>query len=121
MIDALHPPIPSVRDCVFAFEVLRRIGFPADEIYAGVGNIIGEGRCAIMVLRSAGREWTWTIAQLEIDDAKFQRLWAEAGEAWNRLPPHDDAWGFHGSRIDAMGAIVVASITAKGIPIPRWV
>jgi hypothetical protein len=119
VIDERHPPHSLVRDCIFAHEVLRRIGFPANEIYAGVANIVGVGRAAVMVLRSAGRQWTWTIGRLEMPDLEFQRLYEEAGEAWNRLDPAGDVWGFHGSDIDARGAVVIASIVSKGIPIPR--
>lgn len=117
MIDAKHPPVPAVRDCLFAFEVLRRIGFSSKDIYAATGPIPG-GYAACVVLRTAGREWIWTIAELDMPPSTFQRLYEEAGNVWNNLPP-GDPWGFNGSEIDALGGTTVASIIRKGIPIPR--
>lgn len=117
MIDAKHPPHPVVRDCLFAFEVLRRIGFVSTDIYAAT-TFGPDGPVAGVVLRTAGKQWVWHIAELDMPPEKFKRLYEEAGEAWNNLPP-GDPWGFNGSHIDAMGGVVVASLFRKGIAIPR--
>jgi hypothetical protein len=119
MTDATHPPPIVVRNCIFAHEVLRRIGFPSDDIYAATGNVVGVGRAAMVVLRHAGLEWRWTIDRLSMSDDDFRRAYEEAGEAWNSLPEDDDPWGFSGSEIDRMGAMAVRSIVEKGIPIPK--
>jgi hypothetical protein len=117
-MDAKHPPHPVVLECLFGFEVLRRIGFLSSDIYAASAAMPDGSFMACVVLRTAGKQWIWHIAPLDMPPEKFKRLYEEAGESWNNLPP-GDPWRFNGSRIDAMGGVAVASIVRKGIPIPR--
>jgi hypothetical protein len=117
--DKRRPPPQLVRDCIHAFEVLRRLDFTADEIFCGVASVVGEGVAAVMVLRHPGSpEWTWVIGRLDREPEEFYTLWREAAAAWNASGGGVDLWGFKGSRIMRMSSMVVASLAQKGVALP---
>ncbi len=85
-----------------AFQILRNMGFTADDIYFGCADVIGVGHAATMNLVQPGREFVWTLARLgdeKADDveatwtkfatdmnasteAERQAVWDSAKDIW---------------------------------------
>jgi hypothetical protein len=127
-----NPPRPQVLGCLFAHEVLRRLGYPADWIYVAQLNATDTtgagGRCAVIILSPRGpdapegQRFVWIIGTSSIPDDQFAAEWSEAVDFWNAYPKVPDlleAWGFAHARIVVEEAPrVPAALRRKGLAVP---
>ncbi len=107
-------PRPEICACLFAHEMMRRLGILPAEIFLDlrIADFYG------IVVEKAGKTWTWTLGRLPIDAASFQREWEEGTRYWNSSSDDEiAALGFHRSPQVALGALVIQSLIEKGIPL----
>jgi hypothetical protein len=122
MITLTNPPSAAVRDCLFAFELFRRIGFTAEQIFAGIVPVPPRGQLVTAaVLKHEDKEFVWTLRATHHTEASFKSEWLEATAVWNAAPPTQDVWGFTRSEVFGMRMNVVRAIASKGIPLPALV
>lgn len=67
---------PTVREWMFAREMLRQLGFASDELFMAVhptGKVLEDGHChdlqkPVLFLRveAQGKQWTWTIGPTDL-------------------------------------------------------
>lgn len=83
---------PTLREMLACHEVLRRMGVPSANIYAGHGSIEGvESRHFVQVVDSSEDRLTVTTpGDLISDKELFLRLWSEACVWWNDPDVPDD-------------------------------
>lgn len=105
-------PRLEIRACLFAHEMMRRLGILPAEIFLDlrIADFYG------IVVEKDGKTWTWTLGRLPIDGPSFQREWEEGTRYWNNSSDDEiAALGFHESPQVALGALVIQSLIAKGI------
>lgn len=122
---------PMILDWCYAREAIRRLGFPAEDIYFAVnssGNVLDAssgvatslgGPVIALVLRSQGREWIWTIGATKLATKDIEPAYHAACEFWNARPA-DPGWDarFKASRIFAQRHGLLASLRSKGFALP---
>lgn len=105
-------PRPEICDCLFAHEILRRLGILPAEIFL---DLRCEGFYGISV-KKGGKEWAVLLGRLPIHHAEFAKEW-EAGTAyWNGASDEEiEALGFHQSAVVLRAGEIIRSLVAKGI------
>lgn len=120
---------PTIRDWLYAREMLRCLGFSPDELFFAVapnGNIATPGELPIfgmpvivLELRAQGRQFRWTIGQTAVPLADLNAAYKAACELWNA--------GTDASTFDAefssslpmhQKVLLVAELHAKGFVLP---
>lgn len=84
---------PSMREWLFAREVMRRLGFSADDLYFAcqpAGRVIEQGVAfelekpvILLSLKAQGKQFTWTIGTVDIPVDKIEQAYIDACELWN--------------------------------------
>lgn len=84
---------PTIRDWLYAREMLRCLGFSPDELFFAVapdGNIALPGELPILgmpviilELRAQGRQFRWTIGQTAVPLADLDAAYEAACALWN--------------------------------------
>lgn len=84
---------PTIRDWLYAREMLRRLGFSPDELFFAVapnGNVSTPPELPILgvpvivlELHAQGRQFRWTIGQTAVPLADLEAAYKAACELWN--------------------------------------
>ena len=120
----------TIRDWLYAREMVRRIGFGADDIFFAVhptGWMIENGvekkhnkPTVILRIQAQGLTFNWTIGTTEIPDEKIQEAFERACEIWNSTPddPERDH-AFKTSIVFRQGVGLLQALKDKGFTIQR--
>lgn len=116
---------PGLREWLFAREMMRKLGFQPDEIFIAVQEkcrVIENGEAFVseqplisLILKSQGREFSWSVALSELPAEKLQQAYEEACEFWNNDP--DDDWrdaGLQASVVFQRRILLVQRLTTLG-------
>jgi hypothetical protein len=120
-----NKPRRAVLDALFAHEVLRRIGIPAEEIYFAV-NLDEKSRDVVIVtvvVKRNGADWVWFISKeptvggdCEAAADQLAKDWAEGLGFWNEAAVDAiDAWGYSEHPITNMSIQATLSLHQRGI------
>jgi hypothetical protein len=132
------PQLPvEIREGLCFHEALRRLGFSADNIYAGYGvtdnapadRVFLHGKragqpvpvdcgCVILQLQDQGRVFTFDIRAPALTARKFGRLWIRAAKLWNNSTEEESTPIWRDSWIYQHAAELVALLLDKGFVIP---
>jgi hypothetical protein len=118
----MHPQEinPVLKEALFAHEVLRSLGFEADEIFL-LFDPDDEPEYEIGVgLRTQGKSFNWGIG-LIINHAgeDIPKAWTEAVNLWNATDPEDDSeWKYKESESFAHAAGVYLKLKLMGFDVP---
>lgn len=117
---------PIICEWLFARECLRRLGFAAEDLFFVVylsGQLVEQGKVHDLgnpiiacVLRTQGKEFTWTIGAIDLPVEQITQEHAVACESWNdgrHSALNDDA--FFGSQAFANRFGLIHALVAKGI------
>lgn len=112
----------SYRDALAHFEAFRRLGFSADDIFFGFGEVSGEPDVMHLQLKTQGQEFTVSIAQ--IPGATYEQVTKTWEQVAGLLPVASEAemlacWDGHllGSSLEYF-AMLASCIQEKGIWVP---
>lgn len=118
---------PTIREWCYAREVMRRLGFAAEDIFfqvhtKSVGAIIAglrvvpmKGPVVSLVLRAQGKEFVWTIGDTELPADKIQAAYLDACRRWNDGNDPELNAGFQLSRAFGDRIALLEALRAKGI------
>lgn len=109
-------PRPEICACLFAHEMLRRLGIVAADIFI---DLRMAGYFGVTV-KTDGKEWVWTLDRLPASVAPqaFIAEWEAAVFWWNNADVEElDALGMDISPQMAQAVEVIHSLVAKGIPL----
>lgn len=110
----------TIREAIFAYEVLRSLGFPADEIYVRMQAAFG--LLSIVLRHVDSPEWAWDIGLVDDEwkvETSFSVGWTEAVRLWHETcgdPIVRNAYFASRARGDLVG--VMMSLISKGVRIP---
>lgn len=122
---------PTLREWLFAREMMRRLGFSADDLFFVVhskGGVIFDdaGReveihkpFLSLVLKAQGKEFHWTIGPTDIPDHAIMKAYEEVCEVWNSGPP-ELFDGFLNSRVFRQKVQLVTALHEKGFVVRQW-
>jgi hypothetical protein len=115
---------PMLKEWCYAREVLRRMGFSADELFFAVassgkileqGEVIDLGKPAIAVeVKAQGLSFVWTIGGLDIPKDEIEDRYREACELWNAGDPQFNDDGFFASHSFGRHVELATALYAKG-------
>jgi len=84
---------PTIREWLYAREVLRRLGFSPDELFFAVvpdGKIVTPGQpmtpgvpVVVLELRAQGKQFRWTIGPTAVPLADLEAAYEGACALWN--------------------------------------
>jgi hypothetical protein len=114
---------PAIREWLYAREALRKLGFLADDLFFACqreGRVIENGVAInlnkpviMLVLKTQGKQWSWTIGTVDIPVDKIERSYTEACELWNQGRIwRDDDWLASMAFQNRVG--LVAELKSKG-------
>jgi hypothetical protein len=124
---------PAIQEWLYAREVMRRLGFTPDELFFVVSTS-GKVKCAdsgvisdhggpiiALVLRTQGREFSWTIAATKLTAGEIETAYRKACDEWNSAEVDLDAEDstFRASHPYAMRMELLMALRAKGFTPPR--
>lgn len=102
-------------ECICAFEVFRRLGFPSEEIY-----IASDSDKIAMILRTQGKEFVYLAGHMSVEPEVLREKWTEMAEKYNAgLVLTDEI--FESSRIMRERIPLLVAIYNKGITLPAAV
>lgn len=107
-------PRPEICACLFAHEMLRRLGIVSADIYI---DLRCPGYFGVAV-RTAGKEWLWLLGALPTESRAFLEEW-NAGAIWWNTAGYEalEALNIDASPQMAMATAVIQSLLVKGIPL----
>ncbi len=114
---------PTVREWLFAREMLRRLGFSPDELFLAVhptGKFLDEGGrrrdlgrpTLFLRVEAQGRQWTWTIGPTDLPVDKIRDHFEAASVLWNAGGFEPD--GLLRSAVFAQKVELVSELQSKG-------
>lgn len=122
---------PTIREWLFAREVMRRIGFAPDEIFFAVhpvGKMIENGvhvnynkPTIVLRVEAQGLEFNWTIGPTEVPNEQLESCFERACDDWNNGcngPEIDQA--FKSSKPFRQAIPVMQAMVTKGFVIRKW-
>lgn len=114
----LYDDLPgAVRNAVGVHEGLRRLGFPASEIYAA-----SHDDDVLVILRTQNREVAMRVGSVEgLTPERLAAYWERVGEAMraNVLPGEDFQRMYAESPAMTNSVRFVAEIVSRGVKLPR--
>jgi len=69
----------AMRQMLGATQVLRKLGFTPDDIYASLGH----GNVGMVVLKTQGKQFAIACGRTKVTAGNFDKTWAEVVTAWN--------------------------------------
>lgn len=91
---------PGMREWLCAREIMRRLGFPADDLYFAcqlAGLVIEDGVFAdlgkpviMLLLKTQNKEFSWIVGTVDTPADKVDQTYIDACELWNTSP--DSGW-----------------------------
>jgi hypothetical protein len=117
-------PRAEILACLFAHEMLRRLGISADDICMVIHGPTATppNQMGVLVCQN-GKKWYWLIGHLPRNTTAHSMMveWQAAVAEWNSMELTSDPLGFMSSPQLAMSASVIASLQVNGIEIaPMW-
>lgn len=122
---------PTIRDWIYASEMLRRLGFSADEIFFAVapdGNVASPDQpvpvrsglpVVVLELRAQGKTFRWTIGQTAVALADLEAAHRDACAIWNGGTDADALHaGFAASHPMQQKVGLLVALRAKGLVLP---
>jgi uncharacterized protein (DUF2147 family) len=107
---------PVFVECLAFHEALRKLEFPADEIYL---SLYAEGRVQIHLLPSGGRFTIDLVNTWPGAAADFSAGWSSAARSWNGSMSDEERDRIYRTHIDeARFRSLVAALIRKGIVAP---
>lgn len=84
---------PTIREWLFAREMLRRLGFSSDELFMAVhptGKVLLDGQrhdldkpTLFLRVEAQGKQWSWTIGPTDLPVEQIQDHFEAAAAFWN--------------------------------------
>lgn len=123
---------PTIREWLYAREMMRRLGFAPDEIFFVVNppgkQIIENGILlytdkVFIVLRvqSQGLDFNWTIGPTDVPDSQIESHFERAINAWNSADNSPELdFAFTSSRPFSQAVGLMNALHAKGFVLRRW-
>jgi len=112
------------RDTLAHWTALRNLGFSADEIFFGFGEVSGQPDILHLQLQTQGRTFTVMCAQLHEPESRVRKNWKKIAKLMqtSTLEERDACYREHliGSSLDYFATFVMA-IREKGIFVPELV
>ncbi len=120
---------PTLREWLFAREMMRRLGFSADDLYFIVtppgkklieddGNIVDLPKPLLSLqLRYKSREFNWIIGLTDIPDRDILKVYEQACDFWNNAEREDCTKEFHKSKVYEMRYQLLLALRNKGFSI----
>jgi hypothetical protein len=105
-----------VREALSVHQVLRRLGFSADDIYVAPGHTAADS--LHVVLRTQGKQWAIALGPQTVDGPAMRDMWLRAIEYARTAPEAELVAMFDGSVIQKQIALVAWSISQRGIELP---
>lgn len=118
---------PSIKEALSVFEILRKLGFRSDQIYAGaIEQIVLEGeratgevaRMGIMELRAKGLSFVIQCGMWPLSPERFEKDWTDAAEYWNTTTPQGRRDIYENSNVRQNAIPLVHALSSKGIMLP---
>lgn len=122
----------TVKDWLFAREIMRRLGFAPDEILFVVnppgkqmienGMIVSCDKLTIVLqVRAQGLEFNWTIGPTDVPDDQIQSHYERACHEWNSACDSPDLdLAFTSSAPFRARIALVQALHSKGFVLGRW-
>ena len=110
---------PVLKEMLAVFEALRRLGFPADDIFV-VPEAIEYGSDRVVpatLLRTQGKEFAITAGD-PYPKEKFVDDWEAAGKLWNAGKDSERGAIYERSIIKRKGCSLLLALEKKGITPP---
>lgn len=113
---------PVLREGLALHEMLRKLHFPAENIFAGVTDnaidrrtmFVKPSRTLVVQLQHDGKEFNATVGQVPWDGDEFEAKWTEAVMLWNHVT-HEQAMEMYDScDFPAQGMALVVALKSKG-------
>lgn len=98
------------KQALYGHELLRRLGFTADEIFVG----IQDGRAYVLV-RRGGRHYGFIVAATAKTDDELAAEWPAAVEIWNATCSTDPGWEFEASDVRRAAVPIITDLGAAGL------
>jgi hypothetical protein len=117
----------SIKEALSVFEILRKLGFHRDQIYAGaIDQIVLEGERAtgevacmvIMELRAKDLSFVIQCGMWPLPPELFEKDWADAAEYWNTTTPQGRRDIYENSNVRQKAIPLVQALASKGIMLP---
>lgn len=122
---------PTIRDWLYAREIMRRLGFGPDEIFFAVhplGWMIENGKeikhnkpVIVCRVQAQGLEFNWDIGITEVPDNQIEEAFEKACEIWNTTPDGPERDRAFKSSMPFRSAIpMMGAMKNKGFVLGMW-
>jgi hypothetical protein len=108
--DEIHP---ALREALGIHEGLRRLGYPAGDIFVGLND-----RLVLVILKANGKDFTCEAGIMDgVTNEEFASAWAAAVTTWNdgSLPTGDMERIFKNSIAGSQSVTFLLALVQKGI------
>ena len=119
--DEIHP---AMRNAIGAFDVLRRLGFPSEQIHwhqnAGEPPGLEPVGMMFVVLQSPEGEFAIRVGVVDVPYAEWRETWKRVAQALldQQIPPEDFDRMLQESESFKRSTALALAIEQKGIPVP---
>lgn len=110
----MSTPRQEIVACLFAHEMLRRLGIVSADIFIDL-RLAGYFGIAVV---TADKRWSWLLGALPVPSEEFLVEWNTAVAWWNGASHEElDVLGIEQSPQMAQAGEIIRSLLAKGIPL----
>ena len=117
---------PTLREWLFAREMMRRLGFSADDLYLIIDppgrKFLEDGTPVVLKrplitlqLRHQGKQFNWTVGPTDVPDSELIKTYEEMCEFWNNSSREECMKEYQKSEAYKMRHQLLHALAKKGI------